>query len=372
MNKGTAAMRKKLTLVLCALFCFCAFVLEATDEDCRKLCAESEAVLIDGNANKAGELALEASKTANDPVLKANALHLAVKAFRTGKMLYKEFQALDELALNYAPYTNMEATANRMMEIGDLYFAGEREPMFWSFRWVPWLKDKDRTQELYKRALERAPFAKGAPRARMRMAVHLLDDGKSSEALELLRESVRQSESKHQADLELKYSYLVLAEQLFGLAARGDGDGKYYQEALEVCDAFQKKFPSAPEIETVELWKLKAKDVRAKQLLDMADFYNKSEKITPATRYLNEILTKYPDTKYAVEAEKRLVKMDKTFVPVAVLPEPGERHLKYDAYATPAEEKKILVTPADSDNRFLLNVYDIKSRPANDEDKEKK
>ena len=64
--------------------------------------------------------------------------------------------------------------------------------------------------------------------------------------------------------------------------------------------------------------------------------------------------------------------MDKTFVPVAVLPEPGERHLKYDAYATPPEEKKILATPADSDNRFLLNVYDIKSRPANDEDKEKK
>ena len=365
-------MRKNFSLFLSALFCCCACMLEATDEDCRKLCAEAETVLIDGNANKAGELALEASKTASDPVLKANALHLAVKAFRTGKMLYKEFQALDELALNYAPYTNMEQTANRMMEIGDLYFAGEREPMFWSFRWVPWLTDKDRTQELYKRALERAPFAKGAPRARMRMAVHLLDDGKSAEALELLRESVRQAEAKHNVDLELKYSYLVLAEQLFGLASRGDGDGKYYQEALEVCDSFQKKFPTAPENETVSLWKIKAKDVRAKQLLDMADFYNKSDKVTPATRYLNEILTKYPDTESASEAEKRLAKMDKTFAPVAVLPETGERQLKYDAYAAPKEEKKVLVTPSDSDNRFLLNVYDIKARPSNGEDKEKK
>ena len=365
-------MSRKISLVLCFLACFIMPALYAGDEECRKLCAEAETVLLDGNANKAGELALEASKTASDPVLKANALHLAVKSFRTGKMLYKEFNALDELALNYSPYTNMEQTVNRMLEIGDLYFSGEREPLFWAFRFVPWLTDKDRTLELYKRALERAPFAKGAARARMRMAVNLLDEGKSKEALELLRESVRQSEARHQPDLELKCSYLVLAEHLFGLAAKGDGDGRYYQEALEVCDSFQKKFPAAAENETVALWKLKAKDVRAKQLLDMADFYRKDGKNTPASRYLNEILTKYPDTEYAAQAEKRLVEMDKNFVPVAVLPEPEDRYLKYNAFETPAEEKKILLTPADSDNRFLLNVYDVKSRPDGEDKKEKK
>ena len=280
-------------------------------------------------------------------------------------MLYKEFNALDQLVLNFGPYTNMEESVDRMIEIGDLYFAGEREPMFWAFRFVPWLTDKDRTAELYQRALERAPFAKGASRARMRLAVHLLDEGNSEEALKLLRESVRQSESKHGADLELKYSYLILAEHLFGLAAKGDGDGKFYNEALEVCDSFKKKFPDAAENETVELWKLKGKDVRAKQLLDMADFYCTSGKTTPAVRYLNEILTKYPDTGYAVEAEKKLVEIDKTFAPVAVLPETEERYLKYDAFNAPQEEKKILTVPGDSDNRYLLNVYDIKSSSGN-------
>lgn len=117
---------------------------------------------------------------------------------------------------------------------------------------------------------------------------------------------------------------------------------------------------------------MKAKDVRAKQLLDMADFYRKDGKNTPASRYLNEILTKYPDTEYAAQAEKRLVEMDKNFVPVAVLPEPEDRYLKYNAFETPAEEKKILLTPADSDNRFLLNVYDVKSRPDGEDKKEKK
>lgn len=358
-------MSRKIHCVLLVIFALSAFALNASDEDCRKLCKEAEEILLDGNANKAGELALEASKSAEDTVLKANALHLAVKAFRTGKMLYKEFNALDELCANYAPYTNVNDNVNRMLEIGDMYFAGEREPMFWSLRFIPWLTDKDRTYELYSRTLERAPFAVGAPRARMRMAVNLLEEGKSSDALNLLRESVRHAESKHEADLELKYSYLVLAEHLFGLAAKGDGDGKYYNEALEVCDSFQKKFPSAPENETIAVWKLKAKDVRAKQLLDMADFYNKSGKTTPAVRYLNEILNKYSDTEYAAQAEKRLVDMDKSFVPLAVLPEPDDRFLKYDAYSAPQEEKKILVTPSDSDNRYLLNVFDIKSRPEN-------
>ena len=358
-------------MVFCCALCLCVSMLSASDEDCRKLCAESSAVLLEGNANKAGELALEGAKTASDPVLKANALHLAVKAFRTGKMLYKEFNALDELSLNYAAYTNVPQNVKRMLEIADLYYAGEREPLFWSFRFIPWLTDKDRTQELYKRALERAPFAPGAPRARMRMAVNLLEEGNSSEAVALLRETVRNAESKHEVDLELKYSYLVLAEHLFGLAKRGDGDGKYYQEALEICDAFQKKFPGAAENETVDLWKLKAKDVRAKQLLDMAEFYSKSGKNTPAIRYLNEILTKYADTKYAAEAEKRLVDMDKNFTPVTVLPEVGERHLQYDAFQAPVEEKKILVSPNDSGNRYLLNVYDIKSRSEQEKKVEK-
>lgn len=356
-------MSRKISRILFLFICICAFNLKADDEECRKLCKESEEVLLDGNANKAGELALEASGKASDVVLKANALHLAVKAFRTGKMLYKEFNALDQLSLNYAPYTNVNQNVERMMEIADLYYSGEREPLFWAFRFVPWLTDKDRTHELYQRTLERAPFVKGAPRARTRMAVTLLEEDKNKEAIEILRESVRQAEAKHQADIELKYTYLILAEQLFGLAAKGDGDGKYYNEALQVCDSFQKRFPKEPENDTVKVWKLKAKDVRAKQLLDMADFYRKSNKNTPAIRYLNEILTKYPDTEYAADAEKRLVDMDKKFVPLAVLPEPEDRYQKYDAYAAPAEEKKILTHPDDSDNRFLLNVYDIKSRP---------
>ncbi len=364
-------MSRKFYMVLCCVLCFCAAGLYGSDEDCRKLCAEAEKILLDGNANKAGETALEGAKTASDPVLKANAMHQAVKAFRAGKMLYKEFNALDELTLNYAPYTNVPQNVNRMLEIADLYYSGEREPLFWAFRFVPWLTDKDRTLELYKRVLERAPFAPGAPRARMRMAVNLLDDGKSDEATALLRETIRHAESKHEAELELKYSYLVLAEHLFGLAKRGDGDGKYYQEALEICDAFRKKFPAAAENETVNLWILKAKDVRAKQLLDMADFYSRSGKNTPAVRYLNEILTKYPDTEYAAAAEKKLVEMDKNFTPVAVLPETQERYLKYDAFQAPAEEKKVLVTPNDSDNRYLLNVYDIKARPEQEKKGEK-
>ena len=352
-------MSRKISRVLFVFICIFAFSLKADDAECRKLCKESEEILRDGNANKAGEIALEAAETASDPVLKANALHLAVKAFRTGKMLYKEFNALDSLSLNYAPYTNVNQNVERMMEIADLYYSGEREPLFWAFRFVPWLTDKDRTHELYQRTLERAPFIKGDARARTRMAVTLLDEEKSREAMELLRENVRQAENKHEADTELKYTYLILAEQLFGLAAKGDGDGKHYNEALQVCDSFKKRFPDAAENETLKVWMLKAKDVRAKQLLDMAYFYRKSGKDTPAVRYLNQILTEYSDTVYAADAEKCLVDMDRKFVPLAVLPDHEERYQKYDAYAAPFEEKKILTHPADSDNRFLLNVYDL-------------
>lgn len=305
--------------------------------------------------DEAGELALKAEEAATDSVMKANSLQLAIDSYRAGGMLYKEFNAVEKMVIRYRNYTDSVQQINRLFAIGDAYFAGEREPSFWALRWIPWLHGEDKTEELYNRALAQGPFADGSHLARMRLAVAMIENKKGEEALKYLREIVKLEEN----DPNFRYAYLLLAEQLMFLAHKGDGDNFYAQEAIEVCEKFKEKYPTASEVDMVNKWLLKIKDLQAKRLLDMSKFYNKSGKTEAAIRYSNEVVSKYPDSIYAEKAEELLVKMDKKYIPRSATPAIESRLQSYENFRMADEEKKLLVHPAESKQGFLLPVYEL-------------
>ena len=288
-------------------------------------------------------------------------MQLAIDSYRAGGMLYKEFNAVEKMIIRYRNYTDSVRQIDRLFEIGNLYFAGEREPSFWSLRWIPWLHGEDKTEELYTRALAQGPFAENSHLARMRLAVFLIESKKNDEALKHLREFVKLEES----DPNFRYAYLLLAEQLMFLAHKGDGDNFHAQEAIEVCEKFKSKYPDATENDMVDKWLLKIKDLQAKRLLEMAIFYNKSGKTEAAIRYANELVSKYPDSIYAEKAEKLLVKMDKKYIPQSVTSEVKSRLQSYENFRMADEEKKLLTHPSESGNKFLLPVYELKLQQDN-------
>ncbi len=308
--------------------------------------------------DEAGEFALKAEEVAPDSVMKANSLQLAIDSYRAGGMLYKEFNAIDKMIVRYRNYTDSVKQINRLFEIGNAYFAGEREQSYWTLRWIPWLHGEDKTEELYTRALALGPFAEGAHLARMRLAVFLIEAKKNEEALKHLREIVQLEEN----DPDFRYAYLLLAEQLMFLAHKGDGDNFYAQEAIEVCNRFKQKYPQAEENDLVDKWLLKIKDLQAKRLLDMAEFYKKSGKIEAAIRYAGEVVSKYPDSIYAEKAEKLLVAMDSKYIPKSVTPEVKSRLQSYENFQMVSEEKELLEHPSES-QKFLLPVYDLHITP---------
>ncbi len=308
-----------------------------------------------GDYDEAGEFALKAEEAASDSVMKANSLQLAIDSYRAGGMLYKEFNAIEKMINCYRNYTDSVQQINRLFEIGNVYFAGEREPSFWSLRWIPWLHGEDKTEELYARALAQGPFAEGSHLARMRLAVFLIENKKNDEALKHLREIVKLEDS----DPNFRYAYLLLAEQLMFLAHKGDGDNFYAQEAIEVCEKFKQKYPNATENDMVDKWLLKIKDLQAKRLLEMSKFYKKSGKIEAAIRYSNEVVSKYPDSIHAEKAEKLLVEMDKKYIPRSVTPEIQSRLQSYETFRMVDEEKKLLVHPLESKKGFMLPVYEL-------------
>ena len=350
--------RAGLAIALCSGVLLCA-----DDAEARKKAEEAAEKLRKGDAFAAAQLYEEADRCADDEQLKINSLRAAAEAYRKAGLLGKEFDLLEQLQKRYPGQSSFAADSDRALKIADAWYEGHRDPEFWALRWIPWLNSPDRSAEMYQKALAKAPFAKGATGARLRLAYLLDDEGKHKEAEEQLRIILKEFPESEAC----RYAMLGLGEMLYERAKRGDGDGKFNREALELFAKFKEKYPDAKENTMVERWVLRARDVQAERLLSIAQFYRRNKRTAASVRYLHEILKDYPDSKAAPEAEKMLVAMDGTYTPDGYLPESKPREGIYPAARIPEEEAILLVVPEQSGGKYLLPIFDVKSGMADPE-----
>ena len=309
----------------------------------------------------------DAEFLARDIDMKAEAAKEAMRCYRKAKLLYKEFQVIERLLNRYPAQVNFAELVDREYEIADTYHKGHRDPEFWSLRWIPWLEGPDRTKEMVEKALKHAPFSQKAPEAKLRLAVLMIEEGKTPEGLKHLRGLVKNyPQSKY-----CKYAYLELGNALFQLSKAGDGDGKYNNEALSVFKAFKKKYPKAAEIDWVNKCLLKSKDIQAKRLLGIAKFYKRIGRTAPAERYLNDILVKYPDSKSAEASEEILSEIDKSYIPEGFKPPLKSRYQKYDVIPIPSQTSRIIMVPENSNGKYLYPIRDLGIKKPEDKNKGK-
>ena len=346
----------KLLMLLCLVAVSAASALFADDAEASKLFDEGRQDYLDGSYYSAGKVFAEAEKRADSNVIKANSLLAQVGAWRMCELYYREFKAIEKLLTLYPEYADFGPMVDREFELGELYAQGKREPAFWSLRFIPWLVDEDHAEEIFKRALARAPFAKFSAKAHLRLAYIYDRAGRVKESIEQLREIVRDYPQSEQHKLAM----LALAEGLLELSRRGDGDGSYIREAADVLARFNERYPDAEEREWARRKLLEAKDIQAKRLYDMAIFYRKSGRQEAAERYLARIISELPDSKYAAESELLLVELDNSYVPGDFPPDPESRLPKIKAHSLPPEARHILISPGVGDHHFMTPVYDLK------------
>lgn len=287
--------------------------------------------------------------------MKAAAAKEAMKSYRKANLLYKEFTIIERLLNSYPAEVDFGKLVEREYAIAEKYYNGHRDPEFWSLRWIPWLVGPDRSKEMLAKALKHAPFAKTAPQAKLRLAILLIESEKVGDGLKQLRELIKNyPQSKY-----CKYAYLELGNALFQLSLTGDGDGKFNNEALSVFKTFIKKYPKAEEIDWIKKCLLRSKDIQAKRLLGIAEFYKRIGRTAPAERYLNDILIKYPDSESADKSEEILAKIDKTYIPEGFRPELKSRYQKYDVIPIPSQTSRIIMVPENSDGRYLFPIRDL-------------
>ncbi len=310
----------------------------------------------------------EAGIKADSPVIKANSLKARIAAYQMSKLLFKEFNAIEELLERFPEYADFSTLASREYEIAEAYFKGEREPAYWALRWVPWLSDKDRSKEIFEKAIARSPYAKQAAKARLRLAYIADQDGKVKEGLEHLRKLL----IAYPESAEAKFALLALGEGLVSLSKRGDGDGSYAREAFEVLNTFKKRYPQASEIPWVERQLLLLRDFQAERLFLIAEHYEKSDRKETASRYLAQIVQEYPESVHVENAEKRLAELDKSYTPDDFKPSRTSRLPKFKMFNMPTEAEKILIIPQESDNKYLFPIEDLYPRPPKAVKKEEK
>ncbi len=335
-------------------------LLAAGDAEANTLVAEAVEESKAGDYRDAAKLYEEASLMADDTQLKFNALRNAADAYGKAGLLAKEFETLETMLNRYSSKCDFVKVTDREFEIANAYDKGHRDPAYWALRWIPWLTEPDRSTEFYQKALERAPFAKAAPAARLALAFRLDDQLKPDEAINQLRTLIKD----YPTAPERKYAYLALGEMLFQRSRRGDGDGKYNREALATFREFKNLYPDAPENDFVDKCILKSKDVQAERLLNIAKFYKRTGRTETAERYLNTVMQYYPDSQSADDSERMLVTLDKTYTPDGYRPEVVPREQIYIKQRLPEEASALLIAPEDSNRKHLQPVYDIKNKDA--------
>jgi len=287
--------------------------------------------------------------------LKFKAALREADSYRAAGYRGKEYETLEKILKRYPTQANYSELVDRIFAIGDAYYHGYADPAFWSLRFIPWLTDKSRMVEIYNSALKHAPFAPAGANARLRLAVHYLNEGNNEPALKLLRELIRcypQSEAA-------RYGMLELGNALSEMSLAGDGDGKNFDEAMSVFQEFRKRYPNLSENEWVEQCENVARSAYAKRLYNIARFYRREGRNEPAELYLLDVIRRFPNTESAVESEKLLTEMDKSYFPEQIAPEIPPAYPSYELLKFPEEPRKLLLAPENSNGRFLLPIYDL-------------
>lgn len=308
----------------------------------------------EGDYRKAAKRYLDAELLTSDKTVKANALNNAARAYRQAELYGKEFDCIERLIDEHMSRIDFTWAVNREYEIADAFYNGHRDA---KFAWFPFIKDYDRFLECSEAALNHAPCSESAAAVRLRLGLMYLEDQKTDKAIEKYKEVLQ----LHPGTDSAYYAELGLADVYCQLAEHGDGDGHWAALAIEQLDHFMENNPQAPEIQWVKEQRLEIDKIQAKRLHDLAKYHHRTGRDDLAEHYLNIVVQRYGETEYAIPSEKLLAKIDETYeAPPANMPRKDPAHYDFVRNPIPLEDSDLLITPENSDGKWLFPIRDLK------------
>jgi len=241
------------------------------------------------------------------PAVFPNSRLAAEGVYYTG-ICWEEKQDLAKAADNYQklidryPYSDrIKDAIRREFEIANQFAGGEKMKVLG----LPALSGQDKAVELYTHIVRNAPFGTYGDQAQYKIGEVYKNQGEYDEARKAFQAVVDEypnSELVSKARYQIAYSSMQESK-------KSQYNEQSAQQAIEEFQGFKNAFPTDQQsVEADESIKaLRSK--KAETNMEVAEFYEKQNKLSSAEVYYREVASKYPDTPYARTAKKKLDEM---------------------------------------------------------------
>ena len=352
MRRKQYIYRMSIMLILTAFLAVTGLSLNAGDTEAQTELKKGKELFAKGDYRGAAKAYRAAELYADAVEIKYEALTKAADAFEKGGLKYKQFQCYEDLIDGFPDKINFTEIVDKEYQIANDFHNGYRDT---PLTWLPWIKDNNKAPEIYEKVLRQAPFAKFAPALKLKLGRIYLEEEKNEKALRTFRQIIKE----HPKTKEEKYARFELANALVQLSKKaGDGDGAYAREAEDVLNETLKIYPDDPET----LWLKQSLDetdnVRAERLYKLAEFYESRENPEAAKRYFNDLVSRFPKSKYVEQSIIHLKKLDPEYKTPKIVEKAKTINL-YPTTEMKSERRVILTTPEASGGKWLLPIEDL-------------
>lgn len=212
---------------------------------------------------------------------------------------YKLFRrALDD----YATFVPFEEVLDYEFQVAGQFF-GSKGKQVLGMRF----SSDHMAAEIYDHIVEVAPYSRQAPEALYQSGVLTMNMRSYEESADKFRRLLNRYPRSEVAGA----AYVALADVLLRAAEQGDGDGLKVREARRQLSRFFSRHPDHEGVARARELELQAAEIEAGRLLELARFYVRKHhrRAAAARRYLKEVITDYPGTASAAEAEELLAEL---------------------------------------------------------------
>jgi outer membrane protein assembly factor BamD (BamD/ComL family) len=175
-----------------------------------------------------------------------------------------------------------------------------------------WMPAREEAIAIYEEVITALPHHELAAHALFGKAKLLLKDEEYKASIETHQTLIRRF-PKHPLAIE---SFIGIA-QVYLIQSKERYPDQDFLDLAEInLKKFKFSFPGEERVSEAENMFVEMKEIFAGNLYDTGQFYERTKKPHAAHIYYNRILNKYPETKVALSAEKRLAKIKK-YAPVS-------------------------------------------------------
>jgi outer membrane protein assembly factor BamD (BamD/ComL family) len=215
------------------------------------------------------------------------------------KKPYQAFLAYQKVIDTYPNSKRIQEIIEREYNIGEHFL--NREPKKWlGISWYDLTEHP--SMEIFRRIVENAPHSEYAPRAQYKLGILLFKLNRFEEAREAFGKLLDDYPESDWVEAA-KYQLALSSAQI---SLGPDYDGTLRKEAMDKFGEFLEKHPQSQISQQAEANFKALREEEAKRNFNIAQFYQKQNKLESAIIYYEFVVNNFSDTEFAKKAQAQL------------------------------------------------------------------